>query len=154
MIRRASGGALLVLAVALAGLPALTWYSTPPPASPTSASGFAGAGELWLLPALALLIALAGARMLSAPLGLGGVVGRWAGPLSLTAGALALGFAIWACANIQDLSGGSASPCAPGEGVWPAADVSPWFRGVFWDDLLFLLNPPESTLTILALTDG
>lgn len=99
MIRRAAGGALLVLAVALAGLPALTWYSAPPPASPTSASGFAGAGELWLLPALALLIALAGARMLSAPLGPGGVVARWAGPLSLTAGALALGFAIWACVD-------------------------------------------------------
>jgi hypothetical protein len=36
--------------------------------------------------------------------------------------------------------------------VWPALEVSAWFHGVFWDDLLFVLNPEESTFVMLALT--
>jgi hypothetical protein len=64
-------------------------------------------------------------------------------------------YGIWACADIRGVAGDRpAMSCGEGEGVWPASEVSPWFRGVFWDDLVFLLNPPESTLTVLAITDG
>ncbi len=57
---------------------------------------------------------------------------------------------IWGCARINTFDGPPTDPDE--EGVWPADGVSPWFHGVFWDDLLFILNPTESTLTILAIT--
>jgi hypothetical protein len=60
-------------------------------------------------------------------------------------------FAVWSCSNVR--TPGGSDPTADGDtGVWPADDVSPWFHGVFWDDLLFILNPQESTLSILAIT--
>jgi len=64
-------------------------------------------------------------------------------------------YTIWGCTNIRapGLPLGSAD-CGEDGGIWPAEVVSPWFRGVFWDDLLFVLNPLESTLTILALTSS
>jgi hypothetical protein len=63
-------------------------------------------------------------------------------------------YAIWGCTDIQMPGAGvPISPCAGG-GLWPAGEVSNWFHGVFWDDLLFILNPPESTLTVLAITSS
>ncbi|MGV3722403.1 MAG: hypothetical protein ACO1SX_15960 [Actinomycetota bacterium] len=64
-------------------------------------------------------------------------------------------YGIWGCANVQ--TAGAPEPseaCGPDGGVWPAEDVSPWFKGVFWDDLLLVLNPMESTLSILAITSS
>jgi hypothetical protein len=64
-------------------------------------------------------------------------------------------YAIWGCANVR--TAGAPEPsanCGANGGLWPAEHVSPWFRGVFWDDLLFILNPPESTLSILAITSS
>lgn len=63
-------------------------------------------------------------------------------------------FGIWSCLDVRT-PGASRPPLETPEieeRLWPAEDVSPWFHGVFWDDLLLLLNPPESTLTVLALT--
>ena len=58
--------------------------------------------------------------------------------------------------SAQSTGGTAASPRPPEtrEALWPAEDVSPWFRGVFWDDLLFILSADESTLSVLALTSG
>ncbi|MCC2669569.1 MAG: hypothetical protein K0Q72_2040 [Armatimonadetes bacterium] len=64
-------------------------------------------------------------------------------------------YAIWGCADVR-APGQPWSPgkCGKAGGVWPAEKVSPWFRGVFWDDLLFVLNPAESTLTVFAVTSS
>ena len=43
MIARATGAALLVLGAAIGILPFVTWYSAPPAADPTDASGFVAA---------------------------------------------------------------------------------------------------------------
>ena len=96
VIPRIAGGVLLTLGVAVAALPGLTWFTAPPDAERAHASGFAGAGELWLLPALGILIALAGAGLVASRPGAGRTVARWAGPLALGAGLLALVFAAWA----------------------------------------------------------
>jgi hypothetical protein len=64
-------------------------------------------------------------------------------------------YRIWGCTNVRapGLPGGSPD-CGAEGGIWPAEVVSPWFRGVFWDDLLFVLNPVESTLAVLAITSS
>ncbi len=103
MIARVAGAALLVLGAAVAVLPALTWYSAPPTATPTGASGFAGSGVLWLLPLLGAAIALSGAGLVAARPGLESAVARWTGPLALVAGLMALAFSLWATAD-PDLS--------------------------------------------------
>lgn len=61
-------------------------------------------------------------------------------------------YAIYGCANIRTMSVEDRGQVADCDGIWPAAGVSSWFHGVFWDDLIFILNPPESTLVVLALT--
>ena len=61
-------------------------------------------------------------------------------------------FAVYGCANVRTMSAEEREHVSPEEGLWPAESVSSWYHGVFWDDLLFVLNPPESTLSILALT--
>jgi len=62
---------------------------------------------------------------------------------------------IWGCANVQTQGAPEPSEaCGSDGGVWPAEEVSPWFKGVFWDDLLLVLNPSESTLSILAVTSS
>lgn len=63
------------------------------------------------------------------------------------------GYAIWGCSNIQT-PGENRMGVSPSAGIWPAEDVSPWFHGVFWDDLIFILNPAESTLVVLAITSS
>ena len=63
-------------------------------------------------------------------------------------------YSIWACTDVRSPGQPGTAQCGPDEGVWPAEQVSPWFHGVFWDDLIFVLNPPESTLTVLALTSS
>jgi hypothetical protein len=63
------------------------------------------------------------------------------------------GHAIWSCSDIRVPGEERRVPGrGSGEEVWPAQDVSPWFYGVFWDDLIVILSPAESTLTLLALT--
>ena len=96
MIARATGAALLLLGAALAVLPAFTWFTAPPPATPTDASGFSGSGQLWLLPVLGALIVLAGAGLLASRPGNARPVAAWAGPVAFVAGLLALAFAVWA----------------------------------------------------------
>jgi hypothetical protein len=62
-------------------------------------------------------------------------------------------YGIWGCSDVRTAGTAAAvGSGGPGESIWPAADVSPWFHGVFWDDLLFVLNPAESTLSALAVT--
>ncbi|MBJ7457286.1 MAG: hypothetical protein JHC74_14625 [Thermoleophilia bacterium] len=99
MTPRVPGAVLLVAGAATAVVPGFTWFTGPPPATPTHASGFAGAGQLWLLPLLGVLIALAGAGFISARPGAGRAVARWAGPLSLAAGLIAAALAVWAASD-------------------------------------------------------
>jgi hypothetical protein len=118
VIARLAGAALLVLGAALAGLPALDWYSAPVPGGAATASGFGGAGELWVLPALGALVALAGAGLVAAPPGRSRAVARWAGLAALVAGALALGWAVRAAVDppvvlTVDLGAGRRELAAP-----------------------------------------
>ena len=99
MIARITGGVLVTLGAALAALPGLTWFAGPPPGTPTHASGFAGSGQLWLLPVLGLMVLLAGVGLLASRPELGPAVARWAGPLALAGGLAALGFAVWAAVD-------------------------------------------------------
>lgn len=65
------------------------------------------------------------------------------------------GYRIWGCSIIQTPGqGGKPASVGADQGIWPAEDVSPWFHGVFWDDLLFVLNPAESTLIVIAITSS
>jgi hypothetical protein len=96
MIARATGGALMVLGAALAALPAFAWYAAPGPAAPTRTSGFAGAGQLWLLPVPALAIVLCGALLIATRPGGERAAARVAGPVAVVAGALALVLVLWA----------------------------------------------------------
>ena len=61
---------------------------------------------------------------------------------------------VWGCLDI--VTPGTPQPPKTGqsEGLWPADDVSEWFDGVFWDDCLFVINPHESTFSVLALSDA
>ena len=104
---RAAGALLLGLGAAMAALPAFGWYTAPPVGRPTHASGFAGAGQLWLLPVLGALVVLAGALQLSARPANAAGTARVAGGLAAACGAVALGLAIWAAADPRlDLAAG------------------------------------------------
>lgn len=63
-------------------------------------------------------------------------------------------FTVWSCVNVETpgVKGVLRSDPETDDRLWPAEDVSPWFHGVFWDDLIFVLNPEESTLAVLAIT--
>jgi hypothetical protein len=64
-------------------------------------------------------------------------------------------YVVWGCTNIRTPGvPPSSKDCGAEGGIWPAEVVSPWFHGIFWDDLLFVLNPQESTLSILAITSS
>jgi len=93
---RLAGGALMALGATLGVLPAFTWFLTPPDASPVHLSGFRGAGQLWLLPVLGLLIVLAGATLASSPPGRAQRTARWTGPLAFVAALTAAAFSVWA----------------------------------------------------------
>ncbi|MGE0028488.1 MAG: hypothetical protein AB7O78_17505 [Thermoleophilia bacterium] len=97
--RRAAGALLLGLGAAMAALPAFGWYTAPPVGAPTHASGFAGAGQLWLLPVLGAGVVLAGALQLSARPAGADATARVAGGLAAACGALALGLSLWAAAD-------------------------------------------------------
>lgn len=99
MIGRAAGAVLMGLGAALAALPAFGWYTAPPAGAATHASGFAGAGQLWLLPVLGALVVLAGALQLSARQATAGATARGAGALAAACGAVALGLSAWAAAD-------------------------------------------------------
>ena len=96
MIARATGAALVLLGAALAGLPALTWFTAPTEAAPTDTNGFAASGQLWLLPVLGALVVASGVGLLASRPGRARAVASWAGPLAFAAGLIALGFAVWA----------------------------------------------------------
>jgi hypothetical protein len=94
VIGRAAGGALMALGIALGALPAFAWYAASAPGGRVSAAGLSGAGELWLLPVLGAMAALAGAAILaSSPAGFEATA-RWAGPVALVAGGFGLAWAL------------------------------------------------------------
>lgn len=99
LLPRLAGGTLLALGVAVAALPGLTWFTAPPDAERAHATGFAGAGELWLLPALGVLTVFAGAGLAGSRPGGARTAARWAGPVALGAGLVAVAFAAWAGAD-------------------------------------------------------
>jgi hypothetical protein len=99
VIARAAGALLLGLGAAMAALPAFGWYTAPPVGAPTHASGFSGAGQLWLLPFLGALVVLAGALLLSARPSGAAATARVAGALAAVCGAVAFGIAVWAAAD-------------------------------------------------------
>jgi hypothetical protein len=80
----------------LGALPAFGWYSAPPAGDPAVATGFAAAGQLWLLPVLGAVVVLAGAALLAAPAGGARPAARRSGPLVVGAALVALGLALWA----------------------------------------------------------
>lgn len=129
MTARLTGVALLLLGAALAVLPALTWFTAPPPGRPTGASGFSAAGSLWLLPVVGALVVLSGAGLLAARPGAARAAARWAGPLALVAGLLALGFALWAAADpsltLRVTAGGVTEQIPVAVDLAPAAYVAP-----------------------------
>ena len=90
---RLGGIALIALGALLAVLPAFAWYATPPQAV---ASGFAGAGQLWVVPVLGALAVLGGVALCSGRVENRGAAARWAGPLAAIAGLLATGLTLWA----------------------------------------------------------
>lgn len=63
-------------------------------------------------------------------------------------------FSVWSCLYVETpgVKGKPRAMPETDERLWPSEDVSPWFHGVFWDDLIFVLNPEESTLTVMAIT--
>jgi hypothetical protein len=133
VIARVTGGALLVFGVAIAALPAFVWFTAPPAATPTEASGFAASGQLWLLPVLGAFIALAGAGLLRSGPGTGRPAARWAGPLALVSALGALGLAVWAAADPAvalhvSEAGGSEIVPAP-VSLAPAAFLAPIAAG-------------------------
>lgn len=124
----------MILGAALGALPAFAWYSAAAPTGRVAASGFAGAGELWLLPVLGLLAVLAGAAMVSARTGEVAATARWSGALALAAGGFGL---IWALRAGLDPRvvlevvepGGRQEVGAPVD-LEPAAVVTPIVAGV------------------------
>lgn len=134
MIGRATGGALMVLGAALAALPAFAWYSAPGPAAPTRTSGFAGAGQLWLLPVPALAIVFCGVLLIAARTGRERVCARWAGSVAVVAGALALALILWSALDprleLVVALGGSTERIAVPVDVEPAATVAAVLAGV------------------------
>ncbi len=134
MIARATGGALMVLGAALAVLPAFAWYSAPGPAAPTRTSGFAGAGQLWLLPVPALVIVLCGALLIASRAGHERISARRAGLVAAAAGALALGLVLWSALDprlelVVTLEGSVARIAVP-VSVEPAATVAAVLAGI------------------------
>ena len=133
MTSRAAGAPLIVLGGTLAVLPALAWYSAGAPAGRVAATGLAATGELWLLPVLGALVVVAGAALLTARPGAGGPVARWAGPLVIVAGGLAMVWAIRAGADppvhlvVRD--GGSDRPLTASIDLEPAAIAAPIVAG-------------------------
>jgi hypothetical protein len=112
----------MVLGGALAVLPAFAWYSAPRAGGPVRATGFAGAGQLLLMPVIGVLAVIAGAAIVSARRE-SRTAGPWTGVLAAVAGALALGFAVWAASAPRvrleaELPGGT-------EVVPAAVDVEP-----------------------------
>lgn len=96
MIIRLAGVLMLVCAAALAALPAFDWFSATVPRGTVSASGLDVSGVLWLVPPLAVALAVAGAALAAAGPERRAGVARWAGPLALVAALLALAAALWA----------------------------------------------------------
>lgn len=96
MSGRATALAVMILGAALTVLPALTWYSVPRAAGAVRVSGFAGAGQLLLLPVLGAAAVLAGAALLSARADVRRATALRTGLVAGVAGAVALGFTLWA----------------------------------------------------------
>lgn len=57
---RAIGVALVACGILLGALPALDWYSADLPSGPDRLTGYGATGETWILPALGILLVVAG----------------------------------------------------------------------------------------------
>lgn len=128
MIARLGGGLVAALGLALAVLPALTWYSAHVPGGSVTATGLEGAGELWIVPVLGAVALLGGLGLAAAPPRTARESCRWAGPMALVGGALGL---IWTLRagldpdlvlTIQDRAG---SPVADAVGLAAPAYAAP-----------------------------
>jgi hypothetical protein len=129
VIGRAAGGALMALGAALGALPAFAWYAAAAPGGRVSAAGLSAAGELWLVPVLGAMAVLAGAALVASPPATLEATARWAGPLALVAGGLALVWALRAgldprVALAVDAPGGPRELASPVE-LEPAAVITP-----------------------------
>lgn len=126
---RPAAVALMVLGGALAVLPAFAWYSVPRAGGAVRASGFAGAGQLLLLPLLGGLVVLAAAALVSARGDGRDAAAAWAGEVAVVAGAVALAFTAWAAwAPSVELTadlGGGTEVIAAAVDLEPAALVAP-----------------------------
>jgi hypothetical protein len=118
----------------LAALPAFGWYSAPPAGAPTVASGFAAAGQLWLLPALGAVVVLAGAALLVVAGEGARRAARRVGPLVAAAALLALGLTLWAALDPSVVlvlgAGASAERVDVPVDLEPAAVVAPALAGL------------------------
>ena len=96
---RLAGLSAMALGGALAVLPAFPWYSAPHGEAVARASGFSGAGQLLLMPAIGALAVLAGAALAAPRPGRRPSPAPWAGPLATASGVLALSFSVWAASR-------------------------------------------------------
>ena len=124
MIGRAAGGALMALGAALGALPAFAWYAAAAPGGRVTAAGLSAAGALAVL---------AGAGLVASPSGDLEAAARWAGPLDMVAGGLALAWSLRAGISPHvslrvDQPGGARELSAPIE-LEPAAVVTPIVAG-------------------------
>jgi hypothetical protein len=133
MTGRVAGALMIVLALAVAVLPALPWYSTAAPGGSVSATGLGGAGELWLLPALGAVAIVAGAALLTAPPERAAGVARVAGPVVAAAAGLALAWALRAALDprvtLTASAGSETQAIRPPVSLEPAAVLTPIAAG-------------------------
>ncbi len=109
---RGAGLVVMVIGAVLAVVPAFTWYSVPAADGAVRASGFAGAGQLLLMPVAGAAAVLAGAALLSSRADARDATAVRTGIIAALAGLVALGFTVWAAADPRvtltaDLPGGT-----------------------------------------------
>ncbi|MGD9570559.1 MAG: hypothetical protein AB7V62_01580 [Thermoleophilia bacterium] len=129
MTGRGAGLTVMVLGAVVAVLPAFTWYAVPVAGGAVRASGFAGAGQLLLLPVAGAAAVLAGAALVSSRRDARAATARRTGLVTVAAGLVALGFTVWAAADPRvtltaDLPGGTEVVPATVD-VEPAAYIAP-----------------------------
>ncbi|MCU0307189.1 MAG: hypothetical protein MUE51_05350 [Thermoleophilia bacterium] len=93
------GALTALLGLAMGVLPALPWFEAALPTGPDRISGLSASGELWLMPALGLLVLAMGLLILLGRPPVGSAGARRAGLLVLLAGALGV---LWAGRDVLE----------------------------------------------------